>query len=243
MRIYANLFPHLFHPQNKVHLARESFMISDRPRSRSFTKFSNLFFFCLLDTDLSSGNRRTRSDDRSFPGINMQRVTRGVSSDSSMVECAHARAYSAGGPRENESEHARVRTVASARRMYIIYMYACVCMCMYVCVCAYVKILHNGILHNGLCPSRSWKEMKNEALLSAAPVPFRWHACVLACARMSFQRVIFYKHLFVFPSVQLFPYLPVYFGLVPLCDIQRARNAVKSTLTYLLSYYCLSIRH
>lgn len=27
-------------------------------------------------------------------------------------------------------------------------------------------ILHNGILHNGLCPPRSRKEMKNEALLS-----------------------------------------------------------------------------
>jgi len=94
--------------------------------------------------------------------------------------CTYTRTYSAGGPRENESEHARVRTVAPAKRVCIAYI-----LCMYVCMCAYVKILHNGILHNGLCPSRSWKEMKNEALLSTAPrrsVSFRCgvRACVLA---------------------------------------------------------------
>jgi len=80
--------------------------------------------------------------------------------------------------REREWARTRSHSRAGQARMYCIYI-------MYVCMCAYVKILHNGILHNGLCPSRSWKEMKNEALLSTAPrrsVSFRCgvRACVLA---------------------------------------------------------------
>lgn len=157
----------------------------------------------------ASGNRRASSDDRSFPGINMQRVTRGVSLDSSMVGCTCTctrvctRTYSAGGPRANESEHARVRTVAPARRICIVYIY--------MCVCAYVKILHNGILHNGLCPSRSWKEMKNEALLSAGSFSLACvRACILACGRAYVLQTCSPIHTFLFSPVQLFLYLSVF---------------------------------
>lgn len=169
----------------------------------------------------TSGNRRARTDDRSFPGINMQRVTRGVSSDSSMVGCTCTCPCVCTRTRVfrwraawDESEHARVRTIAPTRCICTIYIHICIRMCMYVCICmcmcAYVKILYNGILHNSLCPSRSWKEMKNEALLTAGSFSL---ACVRACwtrARVCPSNVLSYTHLFAFSPVQPFPYLSVF---------------------------------
>lgn len=155
----------------------------------------------------ASSNRRARNDDRSFPGINMQRVTRGVSSDSSMVgctcTCTRTRVFRWRAAREREWAHERAFAQSRWARVYCIY------------ACAYVKILYNGILHNGLCPSRSWKEMKNEAFLSAAPRRFLFagvHARLRAYvrARVCPSNVLSYTHLFLFSPVRPFPYLSVF---------------------------------
>jgi len=116
-----------------------------------------------------------------------------------MVGCTCTRTYViplAGRTRTRVS----IVCVASVRCVCIV----CVCgVRARVCVCAYVKIIHNGILHNGLCPSRSWKEMKNEALLSAGSFSLYMRACARVCP----SNVLSYTYLF--PPVQPFPYLSV----------------------------------
>lgn len=201
------------------------------PHFRFFTGkwVFELVLFCLSDTDLSAraSNRRARSDDRSFSGINMQRVTRGVSSDSSMVgctcTCTRARAYTeiyaeyiplADRARTRVSTHTFTQSHTRRPRAYVLYTYTC--------ACAYVKFSTMG--SSTMAFVRRALVERNE---KRGP-PLRWFlfaGCTRTC--VSFQRALLCT-LLCFLQFS-------YFHICRCCSImrrlERTRNTVKSWST------------